>query len=181
MSQVGGRTTVWVISSVEQESIASCHLPASCISAQNQTLTLWALGSPLWSKFDKPFLGRLVECKYLWKASVTAPVSTETLGATAVITMIILTSDVTSAGFFFNLSDVRNYAVFQVGKKKTQPPKSAKIPLRNETKVIGSLQPLFTLLLSCSSWSTEYLSLFHRMTASLRNYTEWTEAMTFFD
>ena len=46
--------------------------------------------------------------------------------------------------FFFNLSDVRNYAVFQVGKKKTQPPKSAKIPLRNETKVICSLQPLFT-------------------------------------
>jgi len=38
---------------------------------------------------------------YLWKASDTAPVSIETLGAMAVITMIILTSDVTSAGFFF--------------------------------------------------------------------------------
>ena len=81
--------------------------------------------------------------------------------------------------FFFNLSDVRNYAVFQVGKKKTQPPKSAKIPLRNETKVICSLQPLFTLLLSCSSWSTEYLSLFHRMTSSLRNCNEWTGAKLF--
>ena len=78
--------------------------------------------------------------------------SIEKFRATAVITMIILTSDVTSAGFFFFiLSDVRNYAVFQVGKIETQPPKSAKIPLSNETKVIGSLQPLFTLLLSCSS------------------------------
>ena len=81
--------------------------------------------------------------------------------------------------FFFNLSDVRNYAVFQVVKIETQPPKSAKIPLRNETKVIGSLQPLFTLLLSCSSWSTEYLSLFHRMTSSLRNCNEWTGAKLF--
>ena len=105
--------------------------------------------------------------------------SIEKFRATAVITMIILTSDVTSAGFFFNLSDVSNYAVFQVGKKETQPPKSAKIPLRNETKVIGSLQPLFTLLLSCSSWSTEYLSLFHRMTSSLRNCNEWTGAKLF--
>ena len=51
----------------------------------------------------------------------------------------------------------------------------------NETKVICSLQSLFTLLLSCSSWSREYLSLFHTMTASLRNYNEWTEARTFFD
>ena len=92
----------------------------------------------------KPFLVSLVVYKYLWKAYVLAPASIETLGATAVITMIILTSDVTSAGFFFNLSDVSNYAVFQVGKKETQPPKSAKIPLRNETKVICSLQPLFT-------------------------------------
>ena len=73
-----------------------------------------------------------------------ASVSIETLGAIAVITMIILTSDVTSAGFFFNISDVRNYAVFQVGEKKTQPSKSAKIPLRNETKVICSLQSLLT-------------------------------------
>ena len=37
---------------------------------------------------------------FLWKASVTAPVSIEKLGAIAVITMI-LTSDVTSAGFLF--------------------------------------------------------------------------------
>lgn len=89
---------------------------------------------------------------YLWKALGTALVSIETLGAMAVITMIILTSDATSAGFlFFSLSDVRNYQAFQVGKEKTQPPKSAKIQLSNETKVICSLRPLFTLLLSCSS------------------------------
>ena len=54
---------------------------------------------------------------YLWKALGTAPVSIETLGAMAVITMIILTSDVTSAGFFvfcffWHLRDVRDYAVF---------------------------------------------------------------------
>ena len=83
--------------------------------------------------------------------------------------------------FFFNLSDVRNYEAFQVGKEKTQPPKSAKIQLSNETKVICSLRPLFTLLLSCSSWSRDYLSLFHRMTASLRNYHECTDARTSFD
>lgn len=102
--------------------------------------------------FDKPFLVRLVEYKYLWKASVMAPVSIETLEAMAVITMIILTSDVTSTGFF-HLSDVRNYAVHKCKKKKkkTELPRSAKIPLSNETKVICSLQPLFTLLLSCSS------------------------------
>ena len=79
-----------------------------------------------------------------------APVSIETLEAMAVITMIILTSDVTSTGFF-HLSDVRNYAVHKCKKKKTELPRSAKIPLSNETKVICSLQPLFTLLLSCSS------------------------------
>ena len=179
MSQVGGRTTVWVISSVEQESIASCHLPASCISAQNQTLTLWALGSPLWSKFDKPFLGRLVECKYLWKASITSPVLLRNSEQQQLLLWLSWPQMLHQLDFFFNLSDVRNYAVFQVGKKKTQPPKSAKIPLRNETKVIGSLQPLFTLLLSCSSWSTEYLSLFHRMTSSLRNCNEWTGAKLF--
>ena len=41
---------------------------------------------------------------YLWKALGTTPVSIETLGAIVVITMIILTSDVTSAGlcFFFS-------------------------------------------------------------------------------
>ena len=62
---------------------------------------------------------------YLWKVSDTAPVSIETLGAMAVITMIILTSDVTSSAgwwwlFFFclfvflfwHLRDVRDYAVF---------------------------------------------------------------------
>jgi len=38
---------------------------------------------------------------YLWKALRTAPVSIETLGAMAVITTIILTSDVTSAGLLF--------------------------------------------------------------------------------
>ena len=40
------------------------------------------------------------------------------------------------------------------GKKKTQPPKSAKIPLSNETKIICSLQPLFTLLEAVLSTST---------------------------
>ena len=41
---------------------------------------------------------------YLWKALGTTPVSIETLEAIVVITMIILTSDVTSAGlcFFFS-------------------------------------------------------------------------------
>ena len=39
---------------------------------------------------------------YLWKALGTTPVSIETLGAMAVITMIILTSDVTSpAGWWW--------------------------------------------------------------------------------
>ena len=178
--RLGGEQQYECQSSSEQESIACCHLPAAGISAQYETL--WALGSPLWSKSDKPFLVRLVEYRYLWKASVTVPVSIETLGTIAVITMIILTSDATSAGFlFFSLSDVRNYQAFQVGKEKTQPPKSAKIQLSNETKVICSLRPLFTLLLSCSSWSRDYLSLFHRMTASLRNYHECTDARTSFD
>ena len=53
---------------------------------------------------------------YLWKALGMAPISIETLGAMAVITMIILTSDVTSAGllffFFWHLRDVSDYAVF---------------------------------------------------------------------
>ena len=48
---------------------------------------------------------------YLWKALGTTPVSIETLGAIVVITMIILTSDVTSAGlwflFFFFLASKR--------------------------------------------------------------------------
>jgi hypothetical protein len=38
---------------------------------------------------------------YLQKASVMVLDSTDTLGAMAVITMIILTSDVTSAGLLF--------------------------------------------------------------------------------
>lgn len=49
-----------------------------------------------------------------------APVSIETLEAMAVITMIILTSDVTSTGFF-HLSNVRNYAVHKCKKKKKRP------------------------------------------------------------
>ena len=56
---------------------------------------------------------------YFWKASGTTPISIETLGAMAAITMIILTSDVTSAGIFFfflHLRDVRDYAVFQLKK-----------------------------------------------------------------
>jgi hypothetical protein len=62
-----------------------------------------------------------------------ASVSIETLGAIAVITMIILTSDVTSAGFFFNISDVRNYAVFQVGEKRPN--------LRNQPKFLLGMKP----------------------------------------
>ena len=70
----------------------------------------------------KPFLVSLVVYKYLWKAYVLAPASIETLGATAVITMIILTSDVTSAGFFFH--SIRCQELCSVPSREKRDPTS---------------------------------------------------------
>ena len=63
---------------------------------------------------------------YLWKVLGMAPVSIETLGAMAVITMIILTSDVTSAGllFFFFLASKRCHGLCSVLIKNKKDPTS---------------------------------------------------------
>lgn len=66
MSHVGGENNSMSAKVVQsKESIACCHLPALPISAQNQTLL--SLGLSTVVRFDKPFLVRLLEYKYLWK------------------------------------------------------------------------------------------------------------------
>ena len=70
--------------------------------------------------FDRPCPIRLVEYRFLQKASVMVLDSTETLGAMAVITMIILTSDnqlglhqlVFFVFVFLHLRDISYYAAF---------------------------------------------------------------------
>ena len=64
---------------------------------------------------------------YLWKALGMAPISIETLGAMAVITTIILTSDVTSAGlvfFFFFFASKRYHGLCSVLIKNKKDPTS---------------------------------------------------------
>lgn len=63
----------------------------------------------------------------------------ETLGAMAAITMIILTSDVTSAGIFFFLASKRCQGLCSVLTEKINkdlPPQSVKLLLSNETKYV---------------------------------------------
>ena len=76
-----------------------------------------------------------MEYKYLWKATVTEPVSIETLGTMAVITMIILTSDVTSAGFFFqSITYQKLCSVPSGGKKRPNLPNQPKFCLAMKPK-----------------------------------------------
>ena len=88
--------------------------------------------------FDRPCPIGLVEYMYLQKASVMVLDSTETLGAMAVITMIILTSDnqmglhqlVFCFCCFFLIASKRYQVLCSIltegGKKNTQPPESSK-------------------------------------------------------
>ena len=64
-----------------------------------------------------------------------ASVSIETFGATAVISMIILTSDVTSAGFFFQYIRCQKLcSVPSGGKKRPNLPNQPKFHLAMKPK-----------------------------------------------